>query len=222
MSDKKAVALFGDKETMPAHVAAGKGLGNENVGVEDVAMPYLNLLQAMSPQVDELDSAKAGMFHNSITDELYDSVFVINLYYSKEFAIFRKRNLGGGFEGSFPSLEMAEAKIRDQLDNKTGDYDVVETHRHVLLLLDKEGNPVQPVIMNMSSSKVRVSKAWNAEINVKCGSADRFAAVWKLDPVRQSNSKGTFYNVGVTFAGWAPEALYNEAKTYYSAVAKAA
>jgi hypothetical protein len=222
MSDKKAVALFGDKETMPAHIAHGSGLGNENVGADDVAMPYLNILQALSPEVEEMDGAKAGMFLNSITKDLYEWVFAVNLYYSREYTIFRKRQLGGGFEGSFSAESEAREKIATQLDGKFDDYDITETHRHVLLLLDKDGTPLQPVIMNLSGSKLRPSRAWNAEISVKCQGADRFAAVWKLSTVKQSNNKGSWYNLATQFAGWAPESLYDEAKKYYTQVAKAA
>lgn len=219
MTKSTAVALFGDKETMPAHVASGHGLGNENVGKDDVAMPYLNVLQALSPQIESLEGAKAGQLHNSITNELYDAVYVLNLFYSREFAVFKKRDLGGGFEGAYTTDEEARAHIRDNLDGKFSDFDVVETARHICLLLDDSGKAIQPVILNLSGTKVRVSKAWNAEISVKCGGADRFAAVWKLATVRQKNTKGSWHNLSVEFAGWAPEPLYNEAKEYYKAVA---
>lgn len=221
MTDSKALALFGDKEQMPAHLRTGTGLGNQNVTAEDRAMPYINVLQALSPQIDELEGAKAGQFHNSITNELSNELFVMNLNFSRNFAVFKKRNLGGGFEGGYDTRQAAEAHIRDNLNGAFNDFDVVETHTHVCLLLDITDDgavPVQPVILNMSGTKVRVSKSWNSEIDVRHGGADRFASVWRLFTRKQSNTKGSWYNMGVEFAGWAPEDLYGEARKYYDAV----
>jgi hypothetical protein len=218
----KALALFGTKEQMPEHLRTGTGLGNQNVSAEDRALPYINVLQALSPQVEELDGAKAGMFHNSITNELTDELYVMNLNFRRSFAIFKRRQLGGGYEGSYENREDAMAHIRDNLNNAVMDFDVVETHTHICLLLDVSGGTpkaTQPVILNLSGTKVKVSKSWNSEIDVRNGNADRFASVWRLYTRKQSNTKGSWYNLAVEFAGWAPDFLYDEAKKYYQTVA---
>lgn len=222
MSDTSAnlPAFLGGKEQMPAHIQ-NTGRGNENVGQDDMAMPYLNLLQALSPQVDEIDGAKAGLFINSITNELYPEVYVINLSFKRTFAVFKKRDLGGGFEGAYDTREAANDHIKDNLNSAFSDYDVQETHRHVCLLLDDEGNPVQPVIMNLQGTKVRVSKTWNSDINVRHNGADRFASVWKVGSRKMSNNQGSWYNLTVEFAGWAPEGLYAEAAKYFEQVTTA-
>ena len=215
----KAVTLFGDKETLPAHLAQSSGRGMENVTQDDVAMPYLSVLQALSPQIEEVDGAKAGMLYNSITQELYDEVNVLNLHFKRQYSIFKKRDLGGGYEGAHPSREAALAHLKDVVQASPADYDIQETHTHILLLLDDAGQPVQPVIMNLSGTKVRVSKQWNADISVKHKGADRFASVWKLSTRKQSNSKGSWYNLVVDHVGWAPEDLYTQAAEYYEQVA---
>ena len=190
----------------------------ENVGAEDVAMPYLSVLQALSPQIDEVEGAKAGMLYNSITQDLYDSVYVISLSYERQYSIFKKRDLGGGYEGAHASREDALMHLKDVVQADPADYDIQETHRHVLLLLDDKGKPVQPVIMNLSGTKVKVSKQWNSDINVRHQGADRFASVWKLSTRKQSNARGSWYNLQVDFEAWAPEDLYKQAADYYEQV----
>lgn len=217
-SESKAVSLFGSKETMPAHVKQD-GRGSENVTQDDVAMPYLTVLQALSPQVDEIEGAKAGMLYNSITDDLYTEVYVVNLSFKREYSIFKKRDLGGGYEGAHASHEAALTHIKDVVGGDPADYDISENHRHVCLMLDSEtGQPLQPVILNLSGTKVRVSRTWNSDINVKHNGADRFASIWKLTTRKQSNSKGSWYNLNIDFEGWADKDLYDLAAKYYEQV----
>lgn len=205
---------------LPAHLKNSGGLGNENVSQDDMAMPRLNILQQLSPQLDDgkaeyLESAKAGLFHNSVTNELYESVYVINLYYMKNYAIFKNRKFGKGFYGTYNTREDAMAYIQEQgLD--INQLDITETGNHYCLLLDEEGNPKSPVIISLSSTKLKVSNKWNSDIRLQ--GQDRFAGVWELSTVRQSNDQGSWYNLKVTSAGWAPEELYNEAKETYMSV----
>ncbi len=219
------LALFGEHTgVMPAYLAQrteDQGAGNEAVHGDDMAMPVLNLLNALSPQVEELEGAKAGMFHNSITDELYDSVNVINLNFIKDFAVFRKQNRGGGFNGSYPTKELADAHIAT-LSGNVDDYDVFETGKHIVLLLDDKGLPVQPMLVRMKSTGLQVSRNWNAAINVEGKGAARFATVWKLEALKRTNSKGSWYVMDPKFLGWAPETLYSEAKTVFEATKAAA
>ena len=216
-----AVALFGEKETMPAHINTS-GLGSENVGAEDLAMPYLKVLQALSPEVEEVEGAKAGKLFNTITHEMYDEVYLINLSFKREYSAFKKRELGGGYEGAHPSREAAISHITNVAGGDPADYDISENHRHVCLMLDATtGQPLQPVIMNLSGTKVRVSKTWNSDINVKHNGADRFASVWKVSSRKQSNSKGSWYNLTIEFESWASPELYQTAGDYYKQVTEA-
>ncbi|MGH1373578.1 MAG: hypothetical protein ACRBBW_16175 [Cellvibrionaceae bacterium] len=219
MSEQE-VSLFGTKsEMMPAHLTentADQGLGNEDVGVEDMALPRLNLLQPLSPQLDEVDGAKAGLLHNSITDELYESVYLINLKYSKEFSVFKKRDFGGGFNGSYESKAQAQSHI-ETLPGSPSQYDIVETAKHICLMLDSEGKPKQPVALFMKSTGLSVSRKWNSDINVRNEGAARFATVWELSSIKKSNDKGSWFIFVAEFAGWASEGLYEDAKGFYAA-----
>src|SRR5690349_5330031 len=66
--------------TLPAVAtmfAADAGAGMEGASVESFAIPFLNVLQKGSPQVDEasgvaIDGAKAGMLYENISGQLID------------------------------------------------------------------------------------------------------------------------------------------------------
>ena len=215
------LSIFGGKTAMPAHLmqnTADAQLGNEHGGAEDTAIPVLNLLQALSPQVADstVDGAKAGLFHNSITDDLYPTVNVINLSFSRDYAVFRKQNRGGGYHGSFETQADAQAKVAE-LGGNADDYDIFETAKHVVLLLDEAGQPVQPMLIRLKSTGIQVSKTWNAAIQTEGQGAARFATVWRLEAEKKSKNGNTWYVMKPGFLGWAPEALYEEAKKFYEA-----
>lgn len=223
-TESTEVALFGDKNAeLPAFLqSAGSGLGNEDVTSEDLSIPRLSLLQALSPQINGdatqvVDNAKPGQFHISLTDELHDDLFCINLAYKRDFAVFRKREHGGGFHGNFGSLAEAQDRV-NQLEGNPESYEIQETAKHFLLLLDSDGTPVQPVAFFMANTKLAVSRSWNSKIRMLGENLDRFASVWHLTPVKQSGAKGSWYNLGIEFAGWTTEDLYNHAKRTYHTV----
>lgn len=214
-AENKEVALFGGKtDVVPAHLQTEAPVGNENVSSNDMTVPRLNLLQALSDECRTVDGAKPGLLYNTVTGELFESVNLINLFFKKEYAIFKKRKLGGGLEGNFDSLEAAQAHL-DSLSHKE-DYDIVDTDKHFCLLLDEDGEPASPAVLYMSSSKLKVSKSWNTDIALRCKNADRFAGVWRVSAREEVNRRNeAYYNLDIEFIGWAPEPLYLEAKKLY-------
>ena len=61
--------------------AADAGAGVNDLGSEDLAIPFLKVLQKMSDELDDLDHAKAGDIYNTVTKEVVkgsEGVRVIN------------------------------------------------------------------------------------------------------------------------------------------------
>ena len=207
---------------LPEHLKNTGSVGNEEVGAEDQTIPRLNLLQKASPQCDEtkpefLAEAKAGLFHNSVTNELYTKLYVINLLYRKTVAAFKKRDLGGGFAGNHANTAAAvEALTAEGLDPKS--YDLVETGNHYCLILDENGAPKQPALLSMNGSKLRVSNQWNTQILARGDNIPRYSGVWQLSSVIQSNAKGSWSNISIDYVGYASEELVNEAAKLYTAL----
>lgn len=208
------VALFGNKETLPAHLQSSGATGNENVGQEDVALPRLKLLQKISAEVEDLGMEAAEKYYNTITGEVYKAPYVINLHYSREFAVFKDRKLGNEFQGTFDTEADALAHI-ETLD-RPDDYKITQTGRHVLLLLDEEGHPVTPAVFNMSNTALQVSRMWNSQfVSGMHKDAPRYASVWQLGIKRMSNNAGSWVVPEPKQVGWVDEEMLAEVQEYY-------
>ena len=216
-----STALAIPENNVPAHIkkAEGVGRGNENVGTH-VTIPRVKLLQKMSDEVDKhhpnyVQGAEPGHFLNTLTGNNYgEELYAISITFKNEFVVWRKREAGGGLLGSFRSNAEANEAISAQ--EKPQDYDITETHSHVLLLKDPETGNLEPtpVIMDFASSKLRISRNWNSQIGMKGG--DRFAGLWKIRSVAVENRMGNaFMNLDVSFVGWAQEEDYKIAEALY-------
>lgn len=228
MANKANQALVtGSIDQMPAHIAKGaaSGVGNENVSASDLEIPQLKLLQKMSPEVDKsggsyVEGAEPGMIYNTLTKRLSDSVFLVNIRMDKEVSVFRKREFGGGGSGSyigaFDDKPTAEAYLVEA-GLTVAEYDLSDTAKHFVLVLDDDGNVESEAMIYMSSTKLRTSNKWNSELLMT--KADRYASVWQLGVENLSNSKGSWSNFTIAFAGWCPEALLERAKGAFDALA---
>lgn len=217
MAKAQAIALVANE--VPAHVInAGIGRGNEDVG-NALAIPRIKLLQKMSPEVDKyspkyVEGAEPGAFINSITGEVYgDELYALNLKFKIEYVVWRNLDIGGGLLGNFTSQAEAEAAVAAQ--EKPSDYDIKDTHTHVLLLKNPTtGEVSSPVLMDFTVSKLRTSRAWNTQIATKGG--DRFASLWKLKSVPVESRTGQqFMNLDVECLGWTTEEDYKVAEELY-------
>lgn len=215
-----AVALTTKDDKVPAHIKIDAGRGNENVG-NNITIPRIKLLQKMSDEVDpghpkHVKGAQIGHFYNSLTNKIYgNELYVINITFTLEYVVWRKREKGGGLFGNFKTLEDAQAALTES-GNNPNDYDITDTHSHLLLIKDPETGELEdtPVIMDFSSSKMRVSRSWNSQIRLKGG--DRFAALWKLSSVNVTTSAGNAYqNVDVSYVGWTQKEDFVIAESIY-------
>lgn len=217
MAKAQAIALVANE--VPAHVInAGIGRGNEEVG-NALAIPRIKLLQKMSPEVDKyspkyVEGAEPGAFINSITGEVYgDELYALNLKFKVEYVVWRNLDIGGGLLGNFTSQAEAEAAVAAQ--EKPSDYEIKDTHTHVLLLKNPTtGEVSSPVLMDFTVSKLRTSRAWNTQIATKGG--DRFASLWKLKSIPVESRTGQqFMNLDVECLGWTTEEDYKVAEELY-------
>ena len=208
---------------VPAHVVKGTGLGNEEVGKEHLQTPRVKLIQTMSNEVDKnhseyIENLSPGDFLNSVTKENYGTeMYVLNVKFTEDFVVWKKREIGGGLLGNFKSLAEATDYLNSN-DLDVDQHDIIQTQSHLLMQKDPStGELGIPFIMDFASSKLRVSSSWNSQIQTKGG--DRFASLWKMKSVQTANKVGQkFMNLTVEFEGWATEEDYVEAKKLYESL----
>ena len=94
---------------------ADSGVGLENVEAGDMAIPFIALLQALSPQVKKktLEGAEDGMFMNTVTSKLYEKLHVIPCAFSKAWVEWVPREKGGGFVAQHTTDELMLQTTRD-------------------------------------------------------------------------------------------------------------
>lgn len=205
----------------PDYVNPESGRGQENVGMEDLTVPRLDVLQSLSPQRKKndpayIEGAEEGMLFNTVTGELYGTeVYFIPCYYKKEWLIWKLQGAGGGFNGSFDTEELAKAEFAEKgyyeemfedKGQKICAYEIVDTANHFGLVFDKADN-VKEVCISMSKSKMKVNRSFNTLVKLSGG--DRFSRVYKISAVTDTNKANQeFYNMKITSMGYAPEPMF--------------
>ena len=197
----------------------GSNRGNDNVSSADVARPTIKLLQGLSPEVKKsnpayIEGASEGMLLNSVSGELYDEVYVVNIAFNKTYSVWQKRELGGQYEGMYDTESDAKAKF-DEIGATDATHGIFETHTHICAMIDPETKKVQPVQFMLNRSALGPSRAWNT--NIATAGGDRFSSIWKVSGTSTSNGKGDWTTYLTQFAGYAPDDLHAELGKLYDA-----
>jgi hypothetical protein len=209
-------------EAVPDFLQQYGGAGNENVTRNDMVLPRLGLLQGLSPQLKRTDpsyieGAQQGDIFNTVTGDLYaNGVCVVNCFFVKEWAVFKKRTAGGGFRGTFPTEKEANAHMAALPE--VAECEVIEQALHYILVLDEDKHPISEAALVFASTKLKVSRKWNSLIALQGEDKPRFTKIWKLSSVPESNAKGDFYNYAVSPAGFITEEIAIAANALYAAV----
>ncbi len=206
----------GFTDETPEWAKGGQGRGSENVGKDDLVLPRLELVQNTSPIKDEVEGVKEGQMFNTVTQEILgDVVLVIPVYYRMEYLVWKDQDAGGGFFGAFDFLDQAQARRQEVIEGgeSPDEIEIIDTPVHYCLRV-KEDMTLEQIVISMPKSKAKVSRKWNATIQLAGG--DRFSRAYKITSFKDSNKQNkTFYNYVVQPAGFPPETLYREAEKQY-------
>lgn len=208
MSNKKEIVAPGGNL---AKVDFGEysGAGMDNVTQADVQIPFLSLLQQLSPQVTEgdpkyIEGAKAGLLVNSVTNELIGKeAYFVPCCKDSVFVEWVPRDQGGGLVGihdiGSELVRACKEAAEDQFKLKTDEgHDLIETHYVYGLLIDgAEGRTmVTPIVIGFSSTKIKVYRSQlMTRIRTMKGNPPMFAFRFKVTSVADKNKAGQpFHN----------------------------
>lgn len=211
-------------DSMKAMLAQDGQLGFEGADLESYAIPFLRVIQKMSPQVDEMDpafkeDAKPGMLFNSVTETLYPKTGVLFLpcAYTRQFLLWGPRSgSGSGFQGVMPPNLYHEAKAARKIQSYEGreylltkaneDFSpetsvrVTDTRSHFGLILDENGP--QKAVLALSSTQIKKSKQLLTMLSssrLKVDGALITVPTWfnvvLIETVGESNDKGSWHGV---------------------------
>lgn len=206
------------QDQMPSYIKQGQSRGNENVNNDDLQLPRIDVLQALSPQINKkkdeyIEGAEVGMLFNTLTGELYpEGVSFTPVSFVKRHLVWvdRKKDSDGGLRGMFESEAEAEAFIQGQDDEDK--LEVVATAEHLIVLDDGE-----EVILSMAKSKMKVSRKFNSLVRLNGG--DRFGRRYIMTSADDKSSQGEFQNIKIDNDGFPTEEVYLKAEALYEAIA---
>ncbi len=147
-----------------------EGRGYEGQTAEDIAIPFITVFQALSPQVvAEMPGAKAGKLFNTVTDEIYDSFPFVPAHTEHVYTEWIPRDDGGGFvavhqldsEIVHKTLEAAASKFKRH-DLENGNH-LVETVYMYGSMLDEDWNG-SPAVLPFASTFIKRYKGVNTKL----------------------------------------------------------
>lgn len=222
MADKKEANLAKKSEQTTA--LAGKfdygemrGDGWDNTSQDDFTIPFLAIIQAMSPQVQEnegeyIEGAKAGDLLNTASQELFggkEGVKFVPCYTQHLFVEWKNRQAdGGGFVATHESDSQVarDAKERSTQFGKYNvpveegtDHDLVETF-YIYGLIVAGDEIVTPCMISFSSTKIKAYKSIMTPMRQVKGRPPIFAFKLKITTISEKNKHGSFHNFKIGFA----------------------
>jgi len=217
-------------ETMELDASSGL----ENISQDDLATPRLKVLMQLSPELEEIENAKAGMIFNTVTNDLYDGskgIRVLPCAYQRQYVEWADRGQGSGapinvFDASSDILTKTtrDDNNKDRLEN--GNY--VETcGNHYVLLVTDDGDAT-PALITMKATQLKKSRKWNSMLlNLKLKGKNglftppSYSHYYNLKTVKEGNDKGNWYGWEISREETLQDAnLYSMAKTFAESVSK--
>lgn len=241
MAAKKNELAKTEEAGLPDFYDEADGSGFEEASSQAFSIPFLSMLQKTSPQCDPddgayIEGAKAGMYYNSATGQVYESVDVVPCYFRNSMVKWRPNR--GGFVGQeAPGYEQGLPRKKRDDGSETGVYidaegnEVVDTRYHFCLQISPDGAPL-PVIISMSSTQIKKSKNWMFTMRQK--QAPRkdgkgffrlpmYSHIYRLTSAPEQNDFGNWRGFKIDEVGVIKDAgLYEAAKSAYEMFQSAA
>lgn len=160
------------------------GAGMEGATAESFAIPFLAVIQKMSPQVDEanpaqyIEGAKPGMLLDTVSRKFFDGktgLIIVPCAYRRVFIRWGGRDSRNpGFKGELSADEIAvmraEKKIvevdgrlyapeKDGSVNPETSDRFSDTRNHYVLIVDQQTGETTQALMSLTSTQIKKSKS---------------------------------------------------------------
>lgn len=242
-NEAKAVATAGATSlALPMEdLLADAGSGLEEVGAEDIAVPYISILQGQSKLLKDPDfDGRQGQFVHTITRECFDGqkgIDVIPCHFRRFWREITKDAQNPKFIAEHPAnWPLARDATFDSELRRHVCHDGTHANqvmRFYVLLVSPVTKP-QPACLTFKGSQIKVAKSWNSMLSVQTWKlpvtgpdgkteerevqAPTFASLWNLSTTAQSNDDGDWYGYRLTSRGMLdPIAVEADAQVYMQA-----
>lgn len=205
-------------------LGSGQGdmAGFEDLGTDTMAVPFIKLLQDLSPQCkksseDYNPDAEPGQFCNTITGKLYETPmkFVVGKF-TRIYTEWKPNR--GGFQGSHaPELvekmiasgELAPNEKNKLVSIQTGN-EFSENYVYYVLLPDHLEDEV--CVLSFSSTQLKAARKLNRALSTTYipGTKQKampYFMIWELSTVLRSNDQGDWYSPVITMHSFVNQEL---------------
>lgn len=208
-------------EFMDELAAAGEQ-HKEVMTKDDMSIPFLTILQSLSPQCTKgepefIRDAEASDLYNSVSQKVYKTtnddgeafpseLRLLPISYKRSMIEWIPRNKGGGLVKEY-SIEdgMTIVTARNDANQDiiqegsplgTKGNQLVDTHTHFMFVITPDGL-WEPIIIACSSTQLKPSKDLNNMVSKHMLSdgrkAPRYFGIYSVTTQRRSNDKGSWY-----------------------------
>lgn len=189
--------------------------GFAGVGREDIALPRLTIIQALSPQLNKrndeyIEGAEIGMILNAATGALYDEYPAVFAAYQRRYVEWTPRSKGGGLvmdHGVNAAILEDCEWDEDEFVWRHGENEVIVTGTWYGI----DPNTLSPFFMACGKTHYTASKKIMAAVRDQkyhdgklFRPAPLFAREWILSSRERSNDKGTWSTWKATPGRWVP------------------
>ena len=186
---------------------ADAGVGLENITTDDMQIPFIRIIQALSPQLQQDDplyikGAEQGDIFNTVSQEVYkadEGVVVVPAFFEKKFLEFQLRSSGGGFvrELSPDDKDITMTNREGTIEMLPNGNELVRTHQHLVIAQSADGT-IAPSVLDMKKTQLKVSRRWNTLKNsarLPSGALmPIYGTAWQLTTVLEANDQGKWFN----------------------------
>jgi hypothetical protein len=221
-------AIPATQQQLPEWMRGMAGQGTERLTSDDVELPRLKLLQALSPEVQEGDNRPNSFYHTVAETNLGSTLTIIPLYIDIGYILWRPRKSGGGIlaraadgihwtpadavfdvtldNGRAVSWRTAKTVAKSGLDQwGTMDPDdknspPAATRMYNIVAFIEEHPGFSPAVVTLQRSGIRVARKFMAKL--KLAQAPCFGLRYVMTGEADQNPQGQkFFNYRFTGAG---------------------
>ena len=186
---------------------ADAGVGLENITTDDMQIPFIRIIQALSPQLQKDDplyikGAEQGDIFNTVSQEVFkqdEGVIVVPAFFEKKFLEFQLRSSGGGFvrELAADDKDITMTSREGTIELLPNGNELVRTHQHLVIAQSADGT-IAPSVLDMKKTQLKVSRRWNTLKNsarLPSGALmPIYGTAWQLTTVLEANDQGKWFN----------------------------
>ena len=218
---------------LSAAFATDAGLGLEEVTTSDMQIPFLNIIQALSPQIKKSDpafieGASQGDICNTVTNQVWDAdkgVSVLPVHFVQKMLEFVPKTAGGGFVGELSAdSDDVRRAVRDKdlgIEILPNGNELVRAAQHYVKIVHEDGT-LESAIVSMKKTQLKVSRKWITLIAMQKHNGSTlpsFASTYTLKSIEDGNDKGSWYSWSVSIGARVGSLeAYNDCKELHGSI----